>query len=133
MINISANHPIWDDPWLGNSVKESGLLHARNLCDFCTSPHPNNIKPSDLFFSDYATGPQYRKLRRLIGRLDKKYGKGGQGSVRWAFNKKLAHPTKGRGASFNYSRYLIRVLPVLEEVIAELESLRHHGFESFSQ
>jgi hypothetical protein len=69
-------------------------------------------------------------------RVDKKYGKAGrkagprtgQGSARWAFNKKLAHPTKGRGASFTYTRYLNRVLPVLQDVIAEIERLREKPF-----
>ena len=49
-------------------------------------------------------------------------------TARWAFNKKLAHPTKGRGASFTYTRYLNRVLPVLQDVIAEIERLRGKPF-----
>jgi hypothetical protein len=98
-------------------------MHIRNLCDFCTSGHPDDIKPSDLF-DDFATDPQYRVLRRLLRRLGKKYGRGGQGSARWAFNKKLAHPTKIRGTKFDYTRYANRVLPVLQEVIAELERIR---------
>jgi len=57
-------------------------------------------------------------------RLDRKYGKGGKGSARWAFNKKLAHPAKVRIRFFVYTRYVNRVLPVLQEIISEIERLR---------
>jgi hypothetical protein len=63
-------------------------------------------------------------------RLRKKYGKGGKGSARWAFNTKLAHPTKIRGASFDYTPYVERVFPVLEAIIIEIERIRGQRFES---
>jgi hypothetical protein len=129
MISIPANHPIRGDQRLANSVNENVLLHMRNLCDFCTSIKTNDIKPSDLF-DNYTTDPQYRVLNQLIRRLGKNYGKGGKGSARWAFNTKLAHPTKLRDTSFNYTRYVRRVLPVLEDVIAEIERIRGQRFES---
>jgi hypothetical protein len=129
MTSIPANHPIRGDQRLANSVDENILLHTRSFCDFCTSGRSSDIKPSDLF-DNYATDPQYRVLNRLMRRLDRKYARGGKGSARWAFNKKLAHPTKVRGASFNYTRYAMRVLPVLQDVIAELERIRGRGLES---
>jgi hypothetical protein len=133
--NLSFRH----DVRLDNCVNENALLHIRNLCDFCTSGRSNDIKPSDLF-DDYAKDPKkYRVLRRLMRRVDKKYGKpvrkpspprAGQGSARWAFNKKLAHPTKTRGRKFDYTRYANRVLPALQDVIAEIERIRKRRLET---
>ena len=129
MISIPANHPARRDPRLNNSVNENVLLHIRNLCDFCTSRRPDAIKPSD-FFDNYTTDAQYRVLRRLLRHLDKKYGRGGKGSARWAFNTKLAHPTKVRREGFNDTRYAMRVLPVLQDVIAEIERILGRRLES---
>jgi hypothetical protein len=123
------NHPFRHDVRLNNSVNENVVLHIRNLCDFCTSPHADDIKPSDLF-DNYAKDPKYKGLQRLIRRLHKKYGTNRQGCVRWAFNKKLAHLTKTRGTKFTYTRYAMRVLPVLEDVFTEIERLKGRSFES---
>jgi hypothetical protein len=112
---------------LGNSITEARVLHTRNLCDFCTSPRADDIKPSDLF-DNYDTHQKYETLRGLMKRLDQQYGKGDEGSARWAFNKKLAHPTKERGESFDYTPFLDRVLPVLQEIVGELETLRGRPF-----
>ena len=130
MAAIPSNHPLRSNELLNNSFNENVLLHTRNLCDFCTSKNPNDIKPSDLF-DNYDTAPEYRVLRQLMRRICKKYGKSGKGSARWAFNKKLAHPTKQRGLSFNYTRYLDRVHPILQDIVAEigrLERLRGRTF-----
>ena len=123
------NHPFRHDVWLNNSVSENVVLHIRNLCDFCTSPHADDIKPSDLF-DNYAKDPKYKGLQRLIRRVHKKYGTNRQGCVRWALNKKLAHSTKTRGTKFTYTRYAMRVLPVLEDVFTEMERLKGRSFES---
>jgi hypothetical protein len=82
---------------LSNSITEGRILHTRNLCDFRTSRRTDDIKPSDLF-DNYDTDQKYETLRGLMKRLAEQYGKG-EGSARWAFNKKLAHPTKERGES----------------------------------
>jgi hypothetical protein len=116
-----------DDPQssvclVGNIITESKVLHTRNLCDFCTSPRPDDIRPSDLF-DNYDTDQKYETLIGLMKRLSQHYGKG-EGSSRWAFNKKLAHPTKERAESFNYTPFLDRVVPVLLEIIREIETLR---------
>jgi hypothetical protein len=129
MVGIPANHPIRRDLRFNNSVNENALLRIRNLCDFSTSTHSNDIKPEDLF-DNYATDLKYKRLNQLVRRLDKKHWKGGQGSVRWAFNKKLAHPTKVRSASFKYARYVERVLQTLKDVIAEMERVKGRSFES---
>jgi hypothetical protein len=109
--------------WLvGNIISESKVLHTRNLCDLCTSSHTDDIKPSDSF-DNYDTDQKYETLRGLMKRLDQQYGKG-EGSARRAFNTKLAHPTKERGESFDYIPFLDQVVPVLLEIIREIETLR---------
>jgi len=61
--------------------------------------------------------------------LAKQYGRSDQpGDPRWAFNKMAVHPTKERGTSFDYAPYLSRIIPVLSEIIAEMEALRGCSF-----
>jgi hypothetical protein len=117
--SIQADHPSPSS----NLITEGRVLHVRNLCDFATSKKANDIKPPDMF-DNYDIDARYKQLERFRRRLDKKYGRGGKGSARWAFNKKLAHPTKVRGTHFDYTRYLSRVLPALDDFITEIESLR---------
>jgi hypothetical protein len=123
------NHPFRHDVRLNNSVNENVVLHIRNLCDFCTSPHADDIKPSDLF-DNYAKDPKYKGLQRLIRSLHKSTGQTAK-DVRWAFNKRLAHPTKARGTKFTYTRYAMRVLPVLEDVFTEMERLKGAVLRAF--
>lgn len=112
------------DPLLANGITETKILHTRNLCDFCTSTRPNDIKPSDLF-DGYDTHARYKRLRELTKLLNQEYGKSGRdGDARWTFNKMLAHPSKERGLSFDYTSSLQRVVPVLNDIIHELEILR---------
>jgi hypothetical protein len=125
-ITIQSEYPQSSVLLLGNIITESKVLHTRNLCDFCTSPRTNCIKPSDLF-DNYNVDQKYETLRGLMKRLDQQYGRG-EGSARWAFNTKLAHPTKERRKSFDYTLFLDRVLPVLQEIIGELETLRGRPF-----
>jgi hypothetical protein len=64
-----------------------------------------------------------------MNRLAQQYGRSkNPGDARWVFNKMLAHPTKERGESFNYAVVLNRVLPVLVEIIGEIETLRGRPF-----
>ena len=122
-IFIQSEYDPQSSGWLvGNIIPESKVLHTRNLCDFCTSLRTDDIKPSDLF-DNYYTDQKYETLRGLMKRLDQQYGKG-EGSARWAFNKKLAHPTKERGESFDYTPFLDQVVPVLLKIIREIETLR---------
>ena len=59
-----------------NVVTESLVLHARNLCDFCTKGkekyEKNDIKPKDLF-DEYNTAPEYSTLRDLVKDLRTAY------------------------------------------------------------
>jgi hypothetical protein len=103
------------------------VLHTRNLCDFCTSTDPRNIRPCDLFDA-YDTDSKYDTLKELMNRLTKEYGFNNEGDVRWAFNKMLAHPTQKRGEGFDYGPYLDRVLPVIEQIVSVIETLRGHPF-----
>jgi hypothetical protein len=124
---ILPTDPILSNLLLRNNITEGVVLHTRNLCDFCTSRRLNDIKPSDLF-DNYDTAPRYDTLKELMKRLDQQYGKGKEGDVKWAFNKKLAHPTKERGECFDYTGFLNRVNPVLRDIIGELEALRGRPF-----
>jgi hypothetical protein len=97
------------------------------LCDFCTSKNTHDIKPPDLF-DNYDTDPKYDTLKGLMKRLAQQYGHNNVGDARWAFNKMLAHPTQERDEGFNYTPFLDRVLPVLDDIIGEIETLRGHPF-----
>jgi hypothetical protein len=123
LITVQSEDPQSSVWLLGNIIPESKVLHTRNLCDFCTSRRTDDIKPSDLF-DNYDTDQKYETLRRLMKCLDQQYGTSDEGSARWAFNKKLAHPTKERGEGFDYTPFLDRVVPVLQDIIVEIETLR---------
>jgi hypothetical protein len=123
LINIPSEDPARKSWVLRNSITEGKGLHTRNLCDFCLSKLDDDIKPSDLF-DDYDTDPKYETLKARIGQLRPRYGDNKEGSSRWAFNKMLAHPTKERGESFDYTPFLDRVLPVLQEIMREIHRLR---------
>jgi hypothetical protein len=113
---------------LRNIITEGQVLHARNLCDFCTSTNSNDIRPRD-FLDNYDTDLRYVKLKELMKRLDEQYGSSyREGDVRWAFNKMLAHPSKERNDKFDCTAFLDRVLPVLEEIIGEIETLQGYCF-----
>jgi hypothetical protein len=124
IINIS---PDQNDPLHGvlkNRISEGRVLHTRNLCNFCTSTLATDIRPSDLF-DNYDADPKYKPLREHMKRLAQNYGRRKERSTpRWAFNKMLAHPTKDRGKGFDYSPFLNRVVPILHDIIGELETLR---------
>ena len=117
---------------LKNNIIEGRVLHARNLCDFCTSKQNRDITPSDLF-DDFNTDPKYDTLKKLTKHLTQQYGKNVPGNPRWAFNKMLAHPTKERDSDFNYDPFLERVIPVLQEIIGEMETLRGLPFPALPE
>jgi hypothetical protein len=118
--------PLFITQAVQNAITESGVLHARNLCNFCAGPWQNDdIKPSDLFENHYISW-EYIWLQKLIGDVATTYnGAAVDGkSPRWAFNKKLAHPTQDRGLGFNYEPFLKLVYPkikLLAEEIGRLE------------
>lgn len=122
-VNLSVDGP--QIQWIfDNLITEGKVLHTRNLCDFCTSRKPSDIKICDLF-DNYSTDDKYRKLRELVELLIQGYGKSDQvNSSRWVFNKMAVHPTKERGMGFDYNFHLKQVWPVLQNIIDELELLR---------
>ena len=117
---------------LKNNIIEGRVLHTRNLCDFCTSKQNRDITPFDLF-DDFNTDPKYDTLKKLTKHLTEQYGKNAPGNPRWAFNKMLAHPTKERDSDFNYDPFLERVIPVLQEIIGEMETLRGLPFPALPE
>jgi hypothetical protein len=124
--------PVRSSWLLRNNTIEGRVLHTRNLYDFCTSKQSRDIKPSDLF-DDYNTDPKYDTLKRLTKHLAQQYGNNVPGNPRWAFNKMLAHPTKERDSDFNYDPFLERVVPVLQEIIGEMETLRGRPFPALPE
>jgi hypothetical protein len=121
---------------LHNVCTESRVLHARNLCKFC-SPRkwPTDLKPEDLF-DDYDEAPAYSVLRGLVGAVKAAYetdactvplppdGKTtALKSPKWAFDKMLAHPTQDRGTSFDYKPFLDLVVPKIKLVAEDLTRL----------
>jgi hypothetical protein len=125
---VSPKNPKRSGWLVSNSIVEGRVLHARNLCDFCTSTDARDIRPCDLF-DNYDTDSKYNTLKGLLQRLETQYGRSDDKTrARWAFNKKLAHPTKERGESFDYGPLLNGVVPIVEEIIAELENLRGRPF-----
>jgi len=113
-----------------NSVEESAVLHTRILCDLFLSRHSGdddiilrNLLPN--LYSDYMCN----RLRRLIRGLGIKYGSASSpNSYCWVFNKMMAHPTAHRGASYDYTAILRDLQPLIEDIIAEIESLRAAPF-----
>jgi hypothetical protein len=117
-----------------NAIAESRVLHARNLCDFCTPPwRQTDIKPKELF-EDYDTAAEYGALRGLVDDVATAYqkdactvvlpdGKSELKSPTWAFDKMLAHPTHDRGLGFNYQPFLDIVVPKIRLLTAEIRRL----------
>jgi hypothetical protein len=132
IIPPTKGDPVRSSWLLRNNTIEGRVLHKRNLYDFCTSKQNRDIKPSDLF-DDYNTDPKYDTLKRLTKHLAQQYGNNVPGNPRWAFNKMLAHPTKERDSDFNYDPFLERVVPVLQEIIGEMETLRGRPFPALPE
>jgi len=129
---IPAEHPQHTAWLLANCISETVVLHTRNLCDFCTSSRTDDIKPRDLL-DNYATDAKYEKLKGLIECLARQYGTNHEGHVRWVFNKMLAHPTQERGKAFSYAPFLDQIVPALESVIEEIETLRGRPFPAIPE
>jgi hypothetical protein len=118
-----------------NAVTEVRVLHARNMCDFCSPQRATDIKPQDLF-DNYDAAPEYSALRGLVADVKAAYethactvplppdGKTtALKSPKWVFGKMLAHPTQERSISFNYQSALALVEPKIKLVAEELTRL----------
>ena len=61
-----------DDP-RRNVICESRVLHARNLCDFCTPrKKDDDLRPEDMF-DKYHTDDEYSRLRDLVNDVKAAY------------------------------------------------------------
>ena len=113
-----------------NAVEESAVLHTRLLCDVFLSKTigPDDIQMSELF-PDFNTSNKYGNLKAKIRRLRNQYGTSQRhGSHCWIFNKMMAHPTKYRGISYDYTAILRNLRPTIKDVITEIESIRGATF-----
>lgn len=101
-----------------NALVESALLHTRQLVDILLS---RGSDPDDINLSGLIPGFAPAKLDEL----QSLYGKRSiVGSPCWTLNKRLAHPTTHRGASFDYSVLLNRLAPVISVIIREVQAAR---------
>ena len=106
---------------LKNAVVESGVLHARNLADILLSRSEPNRFPDDIRLADLL--PTFTSS--AIARLQDAYGNAmTSGSACWAFNKKLAHSTKHRTDTYNYSPHLNAVVPLIQQLVTEIQPHR---------
>lgn len=115
---------------LANSVEESAVLHTRILCDVLLS---NAFGADDIQLSRLLPGwrhnAKYLPIKAKIAKLRDRYGTASaHGSDCWIFNKMMAHPTKQRGVSYDYTAILGALRPVIEAIIGEIESLRGTQF-----
>jgi hypothetical protein len=104
---------------LQNAVVESAVLHARNLVDILLSRSkaPDDIRLADLVPANFQSNTH--------SSLQAAYGNGSAvNSPCWAFNKKLAHSTKQRTDTFDYSPHLNAVVPLIIKFISEIEPHR---------
>jgi hypothetical protein len=113
---------------LNNALTESAVLHARVLCELFANPEGKFA--SDIVLSrllpDWDWGqPKYDLLNGLLSELEEKYGQYHDAkSPYWAFNKMLAHATMDRSSEYDYTAALDSVLPLLRQILAELQSKR---------
>jgi hypothetical protein len=115
---------------LANAVEESAVLHTRILCDVFLSKSitVDDIRLSRLF-PNWHNDTKYDSIKDRIRDLRKLYGKAQKpGSHCWVFNKMMAHPTAHRGDSYDYTKALRSLRPVIKEIVWEIESLRGARF-----
>jgi hypothetical protein len=134
MLGATLNMAAWPGA-PSNAVTEVRVLHARNMCDFCSPKRASDIEPQDLF-DNYDAAAEYSALRVLVADVKAAYetdacrvplppdGKStALKSPRWVFGKMLAHPTQDRGTFFNYQSALAFVEPKVKLVAEELTRL----------
>jgi len=73
---------------------------------------------------------EYDTLKELVARLRTQYGNANNANSHcWVFNKMMAHPTRHRGVTYDYTSILTDLRSILEEIITEIESLRRQPFK----
>lgn len=116
---------------LQNAVEESAVLHTRILCDvfLSRSSEPDDIILSKLF-PGLRTNARYARLKGMVDDLRRRYGAGNTANSHcWVFNKMMAHPTTHRSDSYDYTVILRGLQPIIQGIIAEIESLRGVAFQ----
>jgi hypothetical protein len=102
-----------------NAVVESAILHTRNLIDILLSKSKDadDIQLQDLVPAAYESSK--------LAALQSEYGdRKTANSPCWAFNKKLAHSTKHRTDTYDYSPHLCAVVPLIFKLVDEIEQHR---------
>lgn len=114
---------------LSNSLMESTVLHARNLCELFADPEGEFA--GEIALSYLVPGwdwgkPKYEILNGLLSQLKDKYGRRYREakSPFWTFNKILAHLTLKSPSEQDYTAALDAVLPVLRRILVEIRSKR---------
>lgn len=109
------------DLHIRNAVVESALLHLRQLAAILLS---EGDAPDDINLSDLLPGFQPAR----VDELKRAYGERGQANTpRWIINKMLAHPTSRRGRTYDYTRLLNQLAPLLDHVIQDVRDRRTRG------
>ncbi len=99
---------------LKNAVTESALLHTRQLADILLS---RGSQPDDITLQTLLPG--FSPLR--LASLREYYGDNQTpDSPCWTINKRLAHATSHRKDSFDYSSLLNGLVPLVENVLADV-------------
>lgn len=114
---------------LNNALSESAILHARNLCELFAEPEGKFARDMSLSHLlpdwDWAI-TKYERLNALLSELEDKYGQYlDVKSPSWTFNQILAHVTLKRLPEKDYTAALDTVLPVLRQILVEIQSKRH--------
>jgi hypothetical protein len=130
-ITMRENLHVMSPRTIANALTESRILHARQQCDvFLSKGSDKDDIQLEHLVPGWRSAANCARLRLLIDDLTAKYGtRHIIDSPCWEFNKKMAHPTLGRGYDYNYARALNTVEPVLTEVVKEIESITGRNFE----
>jgi hypothetical protein len=107
--------------YLRNTVVESAVLHTRNLEEIFA-----NVKndSDDITIADLLPNFESDELDQLRVKYN---GPESEGSLSWAFNKMLGHPTKHRSSGYDYSAQLNALAPLINSIIVEVNSQRPGG------
>jgi hypothetical protein len=106
-----------------NALVESHLLHIRILAEIFNKC-PNNSHPDDITLQDLLPlDSRSATLKNNLDKFKKAYGKQNEiNSPCWHINKHLAHPTKQRSDSHDYSQAIGKIKPLLDNILQEIEA-----------
>ncbi len=110
--------PEWQ--FLRNALTESLVLHTRIIVEVLLSKggRSDDIQLKCLL-------PSFASNH--LQRLETEYGNASEeNSPCWRFNKLLAHATTKRSTSHDYSDAIMRLAPIIEQILVEVASARPH-------